>query len=86
MHPPCGPTPGLVSGMSDLYSCLREFRPLGQLFSGVDVRVMRPFKSLLQLLQLLSGEGGATASLLPLQGQVGLRVDVRAVVCAITCG
>lgn len=80
------PNAGSVSVMSDLYSRLREFRPLGQLFSGVDVWVMCPFESLLQLLQLLSGEGGATASLLPLQGQVGLRIDVRAVVCAVTCG
>ncbi len=62
--------------MSNLYSRLREFCPLSKLLSGVDVWVMRPFKSLLQLLQLLSGEGGATASLLPLQGQVGLRIYI----------
>ncbi len=61
-----------ISGISNLYSRFCEFCPLSQLLSGVDVWVMRPFKSLLQLLQLLSGEGGATASLLPLQGQVGL--------------
>lgn len=63
---------GTVTGMSNLHSGLCEFCPLSQLLSGVDVWVMCPFKSLLQLLQLLSGEGGATASLLPLQGQVRL--------------
>lgn len=61
---------------SHLYSRLCEFRPLSQLLSGVDVWVMRPFKSLLQLLKLLGGEGGATAPLLPLQRQVGLRIHI----------
>lgn len=63
---------GTVNGFSNLYSRLCEFCPLSQLLSGVDVWVMCPFKSLLQLLQLLSCKGGATASLLPLQGQVRL--------------
>lgn len=67
-----------------LYSGLCEFCPLGQLLSGVDIWVMCPFKSLLQLLQLLSGEGGATASLLPLQGQVGLWIYIWTFVCAVT--
>lgn len=37
-----------------------------QLFSGVDVRVVRFSKNPLQLLQLGTGEGGPDASLLPL--------------------
>ena len=67
-----------------LYSGLGELGPLGQLLPSVDVGVVRPLKGLLQLLQLLGREGGATAPLLPLQGQVGLRLHIRALVCAIT--
>lgn len=69
--------------MSNLYSRLCEFRPLSQFLSGVDVWVMRPFKSLLQLFQLLGGEGGATAPLLPLQGQVRLRFYIWTIICAV---
>lgn len=69
---------------SNLNSGFCELRPLGQLLSGVDVWIMCPLKGLLQLLQLLSGEGGAAASLLPLQRQVGLRIHVGAVVGAVT--
>lgn len=70
--------------MSNLHSGLRELCPLSQLLSGVDVWVMCPLKSFLQLLQLLGREGGAAASLFPLQGQVWLRVHVRSVVYAVT--
>lgn len=71
---------------SNLHSGLRELRPLSQLLPGVDVWVMRPLKSFLQLLQLLSREGGAAASLFPLQGQVWLRVHIRSIIYAITWG
>lgn len=67
-----------------LHPGLCQFGPLGQLLPGVDVRVMCPLKGLLQLLQLLCGEGGATAPLLALQRQVGLGIHVGAVVCAAT--
>lgn len=70
--------------MSNLHSGLRELRPLGQLLPGVDVGVVRPLESFLQLLQLLGREGGAAAPLFPLQGQVRLRVHVRAVIYAVT--
>lgn len=69
-----------------LYSGFCEFCPLSQLFSGVDVRVMRSLKSFLQLLQLLRCEGGAAAPLLPLQGQIWLRINIRSFVCAVTWG
>lgn len=71
--------------MSNLHTSLGEFGPLSELFSGVDVGVVRPLKSFLQLLQLFGREGGTTASLLPLQGQVGLRLHIRAFVRAVTC-
>ena len=63
-----------------LYSGLSELGPLGQLLPGVDVGVVRPLERSLQLLQLLRREGGATAPLLPLQGEVRLRLHVRALV------
>lgn len=69
--------------MSDLYSRLCEFCPLSEFLSGVDVWVMCSFKSLLQLFQLLSGEGGAAAPLLPLQGQVRLRLYIWTIICAV---
>lgn len=53
-----------------LYSGLREFGPLSQLFPGVDVRVVCSFEGSLQLIQLFGREGGSTAALLPLQRQV----------------
>lgn len=65
-----------ISYTSNLYSGFCELCPLSQLLPGVDVWVMCPFKSLLQLLQLLRREGGATAPLFPLQGQVGLRIYI----------
>lgn len=71
--------------MSNLHTSLGEFGPLSELFSGVDVGVVRPLESFLQLLQLFGCEGGTTASLLPLQGQVGLRLHIRAFVRAVTC-
>lgn len=61
-----------------LYTGLCQFGPLCQLLSSVDIRVVCPLKGLLQLLQLLCSEGGATAPLFPLQGQVWLRIHIRA--------
>lgn len=72
--------------LSNLYSGLCKFRPLSQLLSGVDVRIMRPFESLLQLFQLLGGESGAAAPLLPFKRQVGLRIDIWTIICPVTWG
>lgn len=81
-----GPACSHAGFLSNLHSGLRELRPLSQLLSGVDVWVMCPLKSFLQLLQLLGREGGAAASLFPLERQVGLRVHVRSVIYAVTWG
>lgn len=61
---------------SNLHPGLSEFGSLRELLPCVDVRVVGSLKSPLQLLQLLRREGGPTAALLPLQRQVGLRLDV----------
>ena len=61
-----------------LYPRLAELGPLAQLLPGVDVRVLGPLEGLLQLVQLVGGEGGAGPSLLPLQGDPGLGLSVRA--------
>ena len=68
-----------TDGQRDAYldPGLGQLGPLGQLLAGVDVGVMRPFKGLLQLLQLFRRKGGPTPPLLPLQGEVRLRVHVR---------
>lgn len=64
---------------------LGELSPLCQLLPGVDVGVVGPLKGPFQLLQLLRREGGPTAPLLPLQGQIGLRFHVRALVRVARC-
>lgn len=56
---------------------LSQLGPLRELLPGVDVGVVGSFKSLLQLLQLLRRECGPTPPLLPLQGEVRLRLHVR---------
>lgn len=53
-------------GNANLHSSLRQVRPQRQLLAGVNVRVVRLLKDLLQLLQLVAGEGGAVAPLLAL--------------------
>ena len=58
------------TGLSHLDSGLTKLGPLAELLPGVDVRVLRPLEGLLQLVQLVGGEGGAGPSLLPLQGGV----------------
>lgn len=63
-------------GVSHLYTSLCQFGPLRELLSGVDVGVVCPLEGLLELLQLLRREGGAAASLFPLQGQVWLRLYI----------
>ena len=55
-----------VGILSYLHPGLCEFGPLGELLPGVDVGVVCPLEGPLQLLQLLCGEGGPTAPLLPL--------------------
>lgn len=49
-----------------LHASFRQVRPQRQLFTGVNVWVVRLLKDLLQLLQLVAGEGGAVAPLLAL--------------------
>ena len=59
-----------------LYPGLAELGPLTELLPGVDVRVLGPLERLLQLVQLVGGEGGAGASLLPLERDPGLGFGV----------
>ena len=47
-----------------------------ELLSGVDVRILGLLEVPLQHLELLGREGGSGPSLLPLQGQAGLRLAV----------
>ena len=64
--------------LADLYPGLTQLGPLAELLPGVDVRVLGPLEGLLQLVQLVGGEGGAGPSLLPLQGDPGLGLGIRA--------
>ena len=50
---------------------------LRQLLSRVDVRVLRLLEGALQELELLRGEGGPRAPLLPLEREAGLALSVR---------
>ena len=65
-----------------LNSGLAELCPLAELLPRVDVRVLRPLESLLQLVQLVGGEGCAGAALLPLQRDARLRLHVGALLRA----
>lgn len=69
---------------SYLNSGLSELGSLSELLSCVDVWVVGPFKGLLQLLQLLSGEGGSAAALLTLQRQVWFGFNIRAFIQPVT--
>ena len=62
-----------------LHTGLRQLGVLGQLLAGVDVGVVGSLEGPLQLNQLLSRKGGAAPPLLPLQGQAGLRLHLRAI-------
>lgn len=68
-----------------LHSRLSEFSHLGQLFSGVNIRVMGSFESLLQFLQLLGRKRGTTSALLPLEGEVRLRLHIRRFIHSTAC-
>ena len=59
-----------------LYPGLAELGALAELLSGVDVRVLGPLKRLLKFVQLVGGEGGAGAPLLPLERDPGLGLGV----------
>ena len=69
---------GTLLTVTDLYPGLTQLGPLAELLPGVDVRVLGPLEGLLQLVQLVGGEGGAGPSLLPLQGDPGLGLGIRA--------
>ena len=71
------PPPGSSVAEPDLHSGFCQLGALGQLFPGVDVGVVGPFESALQLLQLLRRESSATPPLLPFDFQPGLGVTVR---------
>lgn len=62
-----------------LNSSLGEFGSLGELFSGVNVRVLRSFESLFQLVELVSRESRPGPSLFPFQRDPWLAVAVRGV-------
>lgn len=68
-----------------LHSRLSEFSHLGQLFSGVNIRVMGSFESLLQFFQLLGRKRGTTSALLPLEGEVRLRLHIRRFIHSTAC-
>ena len=60
----------------DLYPGLAKLGALAELLPGVDVRVLGPLERLLKLVQLVGGEGGAGAPLLPLERDPGLGLGV----------
>ena len=61
---------------TNLHSGFGEVRLHGDLFAGVDVRVVRLGKRLFQLLELSARERGADTTLLPLLWTDRRRVDV----------
>jgi hypothetical protein len=65
----------VVTGIH-LYPRFCESSPLGEFLAGVDVRVLCPLESPLQLLQLVSRERGAAATLLPLKRDPGFGLRV----------
>ena len=69
---------GTLLTVTDLYPGLTQLGPLAELLPGVDVRVLGPLEGLLQLVQLVGGECGPGPSLLPLQGDPGLGLGIRA--------
>jgi hypothetical protein len=58
---------------------------LSQFLAGVDVWVLCPLESSLQLLQLVSRERGPAATLLPLQRNPGFGLRVRLVTATRAC-
>ena len=53
--------------VTDLYPGLTQLGSLTQLLPGVDVWILSPLKCFLQLIKLISGEGGSGSPLFPLQ-------------------
>lgn len=62
-----------------LDSSFCEFGTLGQLFSGVNVRILSPVKGLFELIHLLCRESSSMTALLLLQGQTGLGIAVGSI-------
>jgi hypothetical protein len=58
---------------------------LGEFLARIDVRVLCPLESPLQLLQLVSRERGAAATLLPLKRDPGFGLRVGLVTTAGAC-
>lgn len=71
-------------GEPDLDTGLGQASGLGQLLTGIDIRVLGAGKGPLQSLQLFGCEGGAGTALLALQRNPRLRLrvtDVRVAAC-----
>jgi hypothetical protein len=80
------PQAGTAVAEPHLYPGLRQLGALGQLLPRVDVRVLRAFERLLQLVQLLRRERRAAPTLFPLQGNTRLGLAVGTVArLACTC-
>lgn len=69
------PPPASLHG-AHLDPGLGELGPLRELLPRVHVGVLRPLEGALELLQLLGGEGGPGAALLPLDGDARLALRV----------
>ena len=57
-----------------------EFGSLRQFFPGVNIRILRPLKGLLQLIQLIGREGRPRPALFPFERNSGLGLQIGVVV------